>query len=256
MRKSCAVLGVSLGIVLASAGAWALEPPDYMRANFGVLVESHLNPDFAGNVSSPSINFSLGAGINYPLAPESPFSFAPSAQLYGYYGEFNSGQPVAADQAFSSTYIVGLMLNAPIMYTTPIGESDFTFSGGAGLCLDLRLALKSGDIPASDSSDSADTAASDSNFYFWSEGRFLVPSTTLDVDYRLSDRIYVGLLTRILWPIYNLWTGEGYGFLDQTKYIINVSLRYKLKPKGGEPSPSVGAPAGAPAAAPKAPPAQ
>jgi hypothetical protein len=234
MRKTCAIAAFALLLAFLPFEAGALEPPDYIRANFGVLIESQLNPNFDGNVSSPSINFDFGLGLNYPFAPESRLSFAPSGHFYSYYGEYNSGQPVSADQAFSSTYIIGIMLDAPVMYTLPLGNSgDFTLSAGAGLCLDLRLALQSGDIEATSSSASADDAASLSNTYFWSEGRFIDPSTTINLDYRLNDRMGVGFMGRVLWPIYNLWTGEGYGFLDQTKYILNITIRYKLKPKGG-----------------------
>jgi hypothetical protein len=236
MHKTRLVPAFALAFALAAAGAAALEPADFLRANFGVLIESHLNPDFESNVASPSINFNFGAGLNYPFSAESPLSFAPSALFYSYYGEYIEGQPVSADQAFSSTYILGLMLNSAIMYTTPIGKSEFTFSGGVGLCIDARIALKSGDIPEDPERNtaSADDAAAYSNKYFWEKGRFIVPSTTINIDYALTERIGVGMTTRILWPFYNLWTKEGYGFLDQTKYVINLTLRYNLKSKGPE----------------------
>jgi hypothetical protein len=236
MHKTRAVSAFALAFALAATGAAALEPADFLRANFGVLVESHLNPDFKSNVASPSVNFNFGAGLNFPFSAESPFSFAPSALFYSYYGEFIEGQPVSADQAFSSTYIVGIMLNSAIMYTTPIGSSKFTFSGGVGLCIDARFAIKSGDIPEDPArkTASADDAAAYSNKYFWGKGRFIDPSTTINIDYALTDRIGVGVTGRVLWPFYNLWTKEGYGFLDQTKYIINLTLRYNLRSKGSE----------------------
>jgi hypothetical protein len=248
MNKPCAAAVLALALAIVPLEATALESPDSVRPTMGVLIESQLNPDLDSKVSTPSINFNLGAGLNFPFAPESRFSFAPSGNFYFYYGEFNHGQPVSADQGFSSTYIVGLLVDAPVMYTLPLGSSDFTLRTGLGLCLDLRFALKSGDIPASDTevSESADVAAADSNKYFWGKGRFITPSTTVNVEYTLNDRMGVGLSTRVLWPVYNLWTNEGYGFFDQTKYLIDIVIRYKLKPKG-EPSsaPADSAPADA-----------
>jgi hypothetical protein len=248
MHKPCAAAILALILALVPLGATALEPPDSIRVTMGALIESRLNPAYSdvgtySSVSTPSINFNFGGGVNFPLAPGSRFSFAPSGNIYFYYGEFNSGQPIAADQAFSSTYIVGALLNAPVMYSLPLGSSDFTIRGGLGLCLDLRFALKSGDIPASTTWESADDAAGDSNKYFWGKGRFITPTTTINVEYALNDRMGVGLSTRMLWPIYNLWTNEGYGFFDQTKYVIDVVIRYKLKPKGASSS----APAAEPA---------
>jgi hypothetical protein len=251
MHKYSAAAVLALVLAFVPLEATALESPDLLRATMGVLIESQLNPAFDSNVPAPSINFNLGAGLNFPFSPESRFSFAPTGDLYFYYGEFNSGQPVSADQAFSSTYILGALLNAPVMYTFPLGSGKFTLYAGLGLCLDLRFAFKSGDIPADSArnTDSADDAASDTNKYFWGKGRFLMPSTTVNIEYALNDRMGVGLSTRVLWPFYNIWTKEGYGFLDQTKYLINVAIRYKLKKKGdsqaAEPSAESAAKAGA-----------
>jgi hypothetical protein len=218
MRKY--IVFVTLVLVLLPLGASALEEPDILRANWGVLVESLTNPALSSQVSSPSINFNFGAGVSMPLSPDSPWSFGPSADLYWYYGEFNGGQPVATDEAFSSTFVLGLLLNAPVVYSIPL-DSKFTFSAGAGLCLDLRFAFQSGDLDAS--------AAKSSNAYFWGMGRFITPSTTLRIEYKLTERVGFGFSARVLWPVYNLWTGEGYGFFDQGKYLLSLVVRYKLK---------------------------
>jgi hypothetical protein len=234
MRTTRAALVFALAFVLASASASALESPDILRANFGVLLESRFNPGFKSHVPTPSLNFDIGAGLNYPFSPGSSFSFAPSALLYFYNAEFMSGQPVATDQAFSPMYVFGAFLNAPVMYTMPLGNSDFTLAAGLGLCFDLRFAIKSSDIEADagdNNREGTSDAIKDANKYFWGKGRFVSPSTTLCVEYALNDRIGVGLLGRMLWPIYNAWTKEDFGFFDQTKYLINITLRYKLKSK-------------------------
>jgi hypothetical protein len=207
-------------LALLPLGASALEAPETLRANWGVLVESLTNPALSSHVSSPGINFSFGAGVGMPLSPDSRWSFGPSADLYWYYGEFNSGQPVATDEAFSSTFVLGLLLNAPMVYSIPL-DSKFTLSAGGGLCLDIRFAFKSGDLDAS--------AAKSSNAYFWGMGRFITPSTTLRIEYKLTERVGFGFSARVLWPIFNLWTGEGYGFFDQGKYLLALVVRYKLK---------------------------
>jgi hypothetical protein len=229
MRKRTALPAFALALALLPSGAAALEAPDTLRANWGVLVESLTNPDLSSNVSSPSINFSFGAGLSMPWAPDSPLSFAPSADIYYYYGEFTSGQPVATDEAFSSTFVLGILLNAPLVYTFPLSPK-INLSAGAGLCLDLRFAFPSGELDKS--------AAAKSNSYYWGMGRFLTPSTILRFEYSLNERVGFGLSGRVLWPIYNLWTGEGYGFFDQAKYIVALVIRYKFKSAGGSPATS------------------
>jgi len=232
-------------LALLPLRASALEAPDTLRANWGVLVESLTNPALSSHVSSPSINFNFGAGISMLFAPESRWSFAPSADIYYYYGEFNSGQPVATDEAFSSTFVLGLLLNAPAVYSIPLSP-QITVSAGAGLCLDLRFAFNSGDLDAG--------AAKASNAYFWGMARFLTPSTVLRFEYKLTERVGFGFSGRVLWPAYNLWTGEGYGFFDQGKYLLSLVVRYKLKAPVDSSAGDAGAPA-APAAAPVAAPA-
>lgn len=227
----------ALALALLPFGVAALEAPDAIRGNWGVLVESLLNPALNSNVSSPSINFNFGAGVSMPFSPDSRISFGPSADIYFYNGEFNGGQPVAADESNSTTYVVGCLLNAPVVYSFPINPK-LTLSAGMGLCLDLRFALASSGATSSD--------ASKSNAYFWGMSRFITPSTTLRLEYTLTERVGFGFSGRILWPIYNLWTGEGYGFFDQGKYLIDLVVRFRLKPAGGS---AAAAPAAAPTAA-------
>jgi hypothetical protein len=199
----------------------ALEPPEYLRATWGVLVESFLNPSLASNVATPSINFNFGAGLSMPLSPGSRWAFAPSGDIYYYNAEWFDGQALPTDETVSSAFVLGLMLNAPIVYTLPLSDT-LSLSGGVGLAIDLRAAF------TSDSSYYPENTKR-MNIYFWEKGRFFTPSTSVHFEYKLNDRVGFGFAGRVLWPIYNLWTGEGYGFLDQGKYIVDLVIRYKLK---------------------------
>jgi len=221
-------LAAALGLALAAVSPLsALEKPEYLRTTWGVLLESFLDPALTtkGNsvrTSPLSINFNLGAGVSMPLSEGSPWAFAPSGDIYFYNAEYsNDGQPVVTDDAFSSAFVMGLILNVPIVYSLPLSDS-YTISAGLGLCFDLRAAF------TRDSSYEADNTKR-MNAYFWGMGRFFTPSTTLRFEYKLTDRVGFGMVGRALWPIYNLWTDEGYGFLDQGKYFVDLVIRYKLK---------------------------
>jgi len=212
----------------------ALQAPEYLRATWGVLLESFLDPALqtAGNsvrTSPLSINFNFGASVNMPLAPGSPWAFAPSGDIYYYNAEYsNDRQPVVTDDSFGSAFVLGLILNAPIVYSLSLGDS-YTVSAGMGLAIDLRAAI------TRDSSYEAENTKK-MNAYFWDKGRFFTPSTSIRFEYKLTDRVGFGIVGRALWPLYNLWTNEGYGFLDQGKYIVDLSVRYKLKPAGAKAS--------------------
>jgi hypothetical protein len=182
-------------------------------------MESLLNPANTSSVPSPSLNVSFGCGVVMPLTAGSRLSFEPSADIYSFNAEYFNGQALPADESFSSAFVVGLLLDAPVVYSFPEWR-NLTFGVGAGLCLDIRVAFSTDPAKAGDTPQM--------NQYFWDKARFLTPSTLIRGEYKLTDRVVIGLTGRVLWPIYNLWTGEGYGFFDQGMYLLEISMRYKL----------------------------
>ena len=86
-----------------------------------------------------------------PLTAGSRLSFEPSTDFYFYNAEYLNGQALPADEFFSSAFVVGLLLDAPVVYSFPEWR-NLTFGVGAGLCLDIRVAFstdpaKAGDTP-------------------------------------------------------------------------------------------------------------
>lgn len=207
--------------LLPLSGAAALEAPTAIRPSVGLVMESLLDPNLAGHaIPSPSLNVSFGAGVVMPLEAGSRFSFEPSADLYFYNAEYTTdGQALPTDESFGQAFVIGLLLDAPVVYTFPAWQ-NFTFGAGAGLCLNLRVAI------STDPAYAGNTPLM--NGYFWDKGRFITPSTLVRGEYKLTDNVDVGLTGRVLWPIYNLWTGEGYGFFDQGTYLLQITMIYKL----------------------------
>ncbi len=226
---------IALALALAAIGAAALEAPVAVRPTWGVLIETV--SDSASPAFDPSINFNFGAGVIMPFAPDSSFSFVPSGDLYYYNAALNPrGRAVPAEESQSSAFVLGLLLDAPVVYSFPLG-AKFSAGVGLGLCLDLRVAF------TTDQTKASDTAAI--NRYLWGGGRFILPATTLRAEYQLTDRVGFGLKGRVLWPISNLWANEGYGALDHAIYLIDLAVLYKL----GGPSPAAQAAAPEPAPA-------
>jgi hypothetical protein len=212
--------GILAAIALAAlpvAGA-ALEAPLGIRPTWGVLVESVL--DKSDPAISPGLSFNFGAGVIMPLSPGSSYSFVPSADLYYYNAALNSsGRVVPTDESLGTAFVVGLLLDAPISYSLPLGNK-FSMGLGMGLCLDLRIAFTIDQLKAGDTSLI--------NRYLWDKARFLMPSTTIRFEYELTDRVSFGLKSRVMWPIYNLWANEGTGFMDHAKFLIDLAVGYKL----------------------------
>jgi hypothetical protein len=208
-----------------------------------VLGESFLDPELttpgsgggSGIRASPfSVNFNLGAGISMPFVTGSNWAFAPTADLYYYNAAYTTDeQPVAVDETISIASVFGLLLDASVAYSYPVNDK-FNLAASAGLCIDARVAF------TNSSGDS--TGTNSINSYFWSQGRFFSPSTAIRGEYKLTDRVGFGFTGRVLWPIYNLWTNEGFGFFDQTKYIFDLVIRYKLGGKLTAPAPEAAEP--------------
>jgi hypothetical protein len=237
MRADPKATGLILSLfalALAAIPAAALESPEYLRLNWGVLGESFLAPQLttpgSPDRASPfSVNFNFGAGVSMPFVTGSNWAFAPTADLYYYNARYTAaGQPVAVDETFSIASVFGLLLNASVAYSYPL-DDKISLAASAGLCIDARIAF------VNSSGDSVGTNAM--NSYFWSQGRFFSPSTAIRGEYKLTNSIGFGFSGRVLWPIYNLWTNEGFGFFDQTKYMFDLVIRYRLGGKLTAPAP-------------------
>lgn len=204
--------------------AFALEPPVAIRPSWGVLIESLLDSSAYSAIPSPSLSFNFGSGVVMPLSPDSRLSFEPSADIYYFNAEYYNKRAVPTGSTFGSAFVLCLLLDAPIVYSIPVGQK-ITLAAGAGLSLDLRVAFND------DPEKTRDTPLI--NGYLWDKGRFITPSALLRGEYALTDRVGFGFTGRILLPVYNLWAGEGYGFFDHGIYLVDLTILYKLKASGG-----------------------
>jgi hypothetical protein len=238
-QKTTGLILSLFALALVALPVAALESPEYLRVNWGVLGESFLDPALttpgSTDRASPfSVNYNFGAGVSMPFVKDSNWAFAPTADLYYYNATYTTaGQPVAVDETFSIATVFGLLVDASVAYSYPITDK-ISLTASAGLCIDARIAF---------TNSSGDSAGTNSiNSYFWSQGRFFSPSTAIRGEYKLTDSIGFGFGGRVLWPIYNLWTNEGFGFFDQTKYMFDLVIRYKLGGKLTAPAPEPAVP--------------
>jgi hypothetical protein len=231
-EKATRLLLSLLALALAALPATALESPEYLRVTWGVLGESFLDPALttvgsADRAPPFSINYNFGAGVSMPFTRVPGLAFAPSGDMYFYNAQYTTaGQVVPTDEAFTSAFVLGLILNAPLAYSYAIND-QFNITASVGLAFDLRVAF------TTDSAKASYTPLM--NSYLWDKGRFLMPSTSIRGEYKLTDRVGFGFTARMFWPIYNLWTEEGFGFFDQGKYFFDLVIRYKLGSKPAAP---------------------
>lgn len=181
-------------------------------------MEPLLDEAVSSEVPSPSINFNVGAGVVLPLISNPRWAFEPSANLYYYYCEFANGRAVPGDATLSDAFVLGLLVDAPFVYSFPIG-GRFTAGAGGGLCLDLRFAF---DTPPYGNLGAI-------YGYLWDKARFILPSALARAEYRLTERVEFGLELRAMLPVFNLWTPDSPGFFDQAIFMVDMALRYRLR---------------------------
>jgi hypothetical protein len=223
LRLAAFLLAALASLLLPSLPAAAspftkfLATPAALRPGLDVLVGLNLDS------SSETMNLmtsGLSCGLEYPLG--SGFSFEPSLDAYwGYYELSASSRAVPTEISDRDVYAFGLLLDLPIVYTLRLG-ADFSLSGGLGLCFEPRVGIKA-------AKDVEDSTVASINAYFWSDGRFFMPSSLLRAEYRLNDKMSIGLGSTFHWPIYNLWAGEDLSFFDQSLIDSSLSIRYRLR---------------------------
>ncbi|MGO8693603.1 MAG: hypothetical protein ACLQMF_08005 [Rectinemataceae bacterium] len=214
MRLKCFVLAMAL----SSAGyLGALGPITAIQMDLGVVTALNLDPATTAGSSSLITNI-LGVGITLPFEPGSRWSFVPTADLYAANFGLVNGKAVAVDIGDREAYVVGALLDAPVVYSFDL-RPPWKVTAGAGLAINARY----GFMAVSDAS-SSDVAAI--NSYFWSQGRFIMPSTQASVFYSLTRHLDFGFTALAYWPIFNLWAGTGLSFFDQGIFGGRLDLRY------------------------------
>lgn len=205
--------------------SWLGSPQGLSIGSAGILI---VNNDPGTTSSDFHLTGGLSASASYAFKGSELLSFEPNILLWRswyYWTAANKAVPVSLEDR--QAWVLGILLDFPIAFTLPLGKAmDFTASGG--LCLNLRLGIKA-DATVSDS------AVSSINAYLWSAARFILPTTAAGLSLRINDNLKGRLGLKAYWPISNLWSGEGLGFLDQTMVALNLSLAWRPKHPQTEP---------------------
>ncbi|HUW40384.1 MAG TPA: hypothetical protein VMV90_05200 [Rectinemataceae bacterium] len=216
MRSKLAAL--ALAGALSSAGALhALGPITAVQFDLGIVTDLNLDPATSAGSSSLITNI-LGFGLTLPFRPGSRWSFEPTADFYWANFGLVAGKAVPVDIGDRDAFVVGAILDAPVFYTFDM-RPPWKLSLGAGLAINARY----GFIAVSGVSSSTVDAI---NGYFWSGGRFIMPSTLARAVYNLTRHIDFGFTALAYWPIFNLWAGTGLSFFDQGIFGGSLVVRY------------------------------
>lgn len=202
-------------------GAWLASPAAY-RPEMGLLFIANRDPE-AGIATNHLITNSFGFALEYGLGGQGLFGFEPGLTVYSnYYTLSAAGKAVPCPPEIRDVYMIGALLDLPLLLELRLGPR-FSLTAGGGLTLHLRVGIKAApDIGIQGDTSDDDDVLKTINLYYWSMGRFFLPSTTLRLDYTAKEKFSFGLAFKAYWPIFNLWAGEDLGFFDQM--ILGVAL--------------------------------
>ena len=208
-----------------SFGARLASPLAY-RPEMGLLFIANLDPG-SGTATTHLITNSFGLALEYGLGSAGRFDFEPGFTLYGsYYTLSAAGKAVPCGAELRDVYMIGALLDLPFVLELRLGPS-FNMAAGAGLALHLRVGIKAAPDVGIQGDTSDDAAVLQTiNLYYWSKGRFLLPSTLLRFEYAAREKLSFGLAFKAYWPVFNLWAGEDLGFFDQMILGVAVTARF------------------------------
>lgn len=162
----------------------------------------------------------LGAGVPLQLSPT--LVFTPALDLFRQeYLAVQDGKVVptqieTGSAAGDLAATLGIVLSLPLSYEWRPAER-FTLGVGGGPTLVFRLPL--GPIDGSDASPLWD--------YFFSDLRFLYPEAQFLLRYAASERIEVGGLLRVLWPVAPIITDYDVPLWDEMKIALMATVRFR-----------------------------
>lgn len=219
-------LSILAVLALLLASTWSLSaqapsffsrlgsPRDLSLGSVGILI---VNNDPGTDTSAIHLTGGIAASASYPLGDSPAFDLRPNVVLWrSWYYWTAAGKAVPVGVEDRDVWLLGLLIDLPLTFHTPLGKA-MEFSAGLGLCLNLRVGFK------------ADAAESDAtvakiNTYLWSSARFIMPTTSVGLSLKINDKLSGNLGIKAYWPVYNLWAGEGLGFLDQTMATLSLSI--------------------------------
>ena len=174
-----------------------------------------------GSAASP-IEESLSVGIRLRIAEN--LLFSPLVNVH--YTEYLQAEgqkvvPTQKETGGDAGTVAGLMTaSLSTRWLIPLELAEgWELAVGASPTLAFRIPILS--IAGSGS-------AAGVSRYFYRSLRYLLPEAYLSTTYAFTESVDVGLVSRVLVPIYNLWDGESTAFWDEMQVFANLFIRFRI----------------------------
>jgi hypothetical protein len=165
---------------------------------------------------------SLGAAAAFPLLGplEAEVTLDFYGTHYGYSYELGRAVPYAIENR--SSLVIGSVLGIQALgrfFITP----NVVFRVYAGPAADLRICLIAEDLEGDDRED-ASKQTKDIAKYFWGQGRWLLPTAGVGMDFGITPKAMLGLDIRVWFPLYKTWSGESLPGIEGWRFGAGFKL--------------------------------
>ncbi|MGP1587357.1 MAG: hypothetical protein ACTTHG_03330 [Treponemataceae bacterium] len=179
--------------------------------NMGSTIQINQAPLPSGNMTV--FSFGIGGSIGFAKW----FAFMPHIQFFGNYYLWNKENALPSPPENRTAYVPAILLDFPMCFVCPVGKTQFSL--GAGFVFYARVAFLTDGVPPAEQDD-----VKKINNFFWSNGRFFMPSFQLAWDFGLTNDSFCGIFVKYLLPM-GSWIDKN-SFSKAQETIISAGIRF------------------------------
>lgn len=188
------------------------------KFDFSLLggIQAVVNTDGLSSDSSQIVP-SPGAVFRIPFLDN--LEFSPTVNLYFTRNLYVNGMVLPASLENRMLFTTTFLFDFPFSYVFKTSFADYYL--GAGLSFFARFALGESVLEESEK-----PLVKNANEFYWSEGRFFMPSLRGEVVFNALENLRPGILFRVFLPLYNLWAKPGMPFAHSMEFSAALTVSW------------------------------
>lgn len=179
-------------------------------------IQAVVNSDGLSSDSSQIVP-SPGAVFRLPFLDN--LEFSPAVNLYFTRNLYVNGMVLPASLENRMLFTTTFLFDFPVSYVFKTSFADYYIGGG--LSVFARFALGESVLE-----ESEESLVKKANEFYWSRGRFFMPSLRGEVVFNTLENLRPGILLRCFFPLYNLWIKTGLPFVHSMEFSAAVTISW------------------------------
>ena len=173
----------------------------------------------------PSVGFTAAYKISGPFR----IQFTEDIYFTNYEYNANLEYAMACNPENRSAFVLGFITGIQAAGYFPIGKDGMDIHVFGGLAADLRLitlalGLNHQDDFSGDLETDAQMQTDAIRDYFWSEGRWFLPTAGAGMNYPINEKYLLGFDFRAWFPVYRLWADKQLPAIDGWRFGVGLRI--------------------------------